>query len=171
MIIRDTETLHNEFQQRLERVEDRMREVDFDFRIYETWRSPERQQELYARGRTKPGKKCTNAEAWGSFHQYGLAADFAVLKGGIWTWPPKTDERWLALREIASECGLRTLSSEFPHVEMPCSTPFSGVYPDGGGEGWEDILTNLITGWERFHPHERTRRPVAPPIPTGRPEV
>lgn len=172
MIIRDTETLHSEFRKRLNAMELRVRgEVDNNLRIYETWRSPDRQQELYARGRTKPGKRCTFVEAWGSYHQYGLAADFAVFSNGLWTWPPKSDHRWIALREIASGCGLRTLSFESPHVEMPCPDPFGGTYPDGGGEAWENVLATMITEWEKFHPHDRTRRPTAPPIPTGRPEV
>ena len=34
---------------------------------------------MYAKGRTKPGKIVTNAKAWESIHNYGLAADFVLL--------------------------------------------------------------------------------------------
>lgn len=51
-------------------------------RFTEVLRSPERQTELYAQGRTKPGKIVTNAKAWGSAHQYGLAVDMCLIIDG-----------------------------------------------------------------------------------------
>ncbi|MFD2613524.1 M15 family metallopeptidase [Paenibacillus gansuensis] len=42
-------------------------------------RSKEYQDELYAQGRTKPGKIVTNARGGHSYHNYGLAIDFALL--------------------------------------------------------------------------------------------
>lgn len=53
---------------------------------FETWRTPLRQEFLYAKGRTTPGPKVTNAREWGSWHQYGLALDVAVLHEGHWSW-------------------------------------------------------------------------------------
>lgn len=46
-----------------------------------TYRSPEEQNELYAIGRTKPGKKVTNAKAMSSPHNYlpSYAFDIAFL--------------------------------------------------------------------------------------------
>lgn len=43
------------------------------------YRSPQEQNELYAQGRTKAGKKVTNAQAWQSIHNYGLAFDIVLL--------------------------------------------------------------------------------------------
>jgi peptidoglycan L-alanyl-D-glutamate endopeptidase CwlK len=43
------------------------------------YRSPEEQDALYAQGRTKPGKIITNAKAWQSIHNYGLAFDIVLL--------------------------------------------------------------------------------------------
>lgn len=51
-------------------------------RITEVKRSPDRQAELYAQGRTKPGKIVTNAPPGSSYHEYGLAADFVLLIDG-----------------------------------------------------------------------------------------
>jgi hypothetical protein len=62
--------------------------------IFEGWRSPQRQNELYAQGRTTPGKIVTQSRAWQSFHQLGLAIDLAFLKqpDGGWTWEGDWDE-------------------------------------------------------------------------------
>lgn len=48
-------------------------------RVVEATRSIEYQNELYAQGRTKPGKIVTNAKGGQSYHNYGLAIDFAIL--------------------------------------------------------------------------------------------
>ena len=48
-------------------------------RITSTFRTPEEQNGLYAQGRTKPGSIVTNAKAWQSYHQYGLAVDICLL--------------------------------------------------------------------------------------------
>jgi peptidoglycan L-alanyl-D-glutamate endopeptidase CwlK len=47
----------------------------FAILVYETLRSEERQAELYAKGRTAPGKIVTNAKPWYSWHQFGQAID------------------------------------------------------------------------------------------------
>jgi peptidoglycan L-alanyl-D-glutamate endopeptidase CwlK len=46
--------------------------------ITQGYRSIQEQNELYAQGRTKPGKKVTNAKGGTSYHNYGLAVDFAL---------------------------------------------------------------------------------------------
>lgn len=61
-----------------------------DVLVYCTYRSPEEQNELYAIGRTKPGKIVTNARAGDSFHQYRVAFDFVPLVGGKPAWGDKT---------------------------------------------------------------------------------
>lgn len=48
-------------------------------RIVQGLRTFAEQDALYAQGRTKPGKIVTNAKAGSSFHNYGLAIDFALL--------------------------------------------------------------------------------------------
>lgn len=50
-----------------------------EMRITHTLRTFEEQAALYAQGRTKPGKKVTNAKAGQSYHNYGLALDFCLL--------------------------------------------------------------------------------------------
>lgn len=48
-------------------------------RIVQGLRTIEEQNALYAQGRTKPGKVVTNAKGGKSFHNFGLAVDFALL--------------------------------------------------------------------------------------------
>jgi LAS superfamily LD-carboxypeptidase LdcB len=50
--------------------------------VTEGYRSPERQNELYAQGRTKPGPIVTNAKAGQSRHQSARAVDVAIIKNG-----------------------------------------------------------------------------------------
>ena len=58
--------------------------------VFESYRTPARQQELFDKGRNTPGRKVTNARPFQSFHNYGLAFDL-VFDGddrdGIqWSW-------------------------------------------------------------------------------------
>ncbi len=48
-------------------------------RVVQDLRTMQEQQALYDQGRTKPGKIVTNAKPGTSFHNYGLALDFAIL--------------------------------------------------------------------------------------------
>lgn len=48
-------------------------------RIVQGLRTIDEQNALYAQGRTKPGKIVTNAKGGSSYHNYGLAIDFAIL--------------------------------------------------------------------------------------------
>ena len=48
-------------------------------RIVQGLRSIEEQNALYAQGRTKPGKIVTKAKGGQSYHNYGLAIDFAFI--------------------------------------------------------------------------------------------
>lgn len=51
--------------------------------ITATLRDVEYQNELYAQGRTKPGKIVTNAKGGLSFHNYGVAFDVVPLKDNM----------------------------------------------------------------------------------------
>jgi len=48
-------------------------------RIVQSLRTIDEQNALYAQGRTAPGPVVTNAKGGTSFHNYGLAFDFAVM--------------------------------------------------------------------------------------------
>ncbi len=90
------------------------------------YRSPEEQAELYALGRTKPGKIVTKAKPGQSAHQWGCAVDF------IWKRDLDGDgdrERtyegdWDAFKKCVEQAGL-VWGGNFPklvdrlHVEFP----------------------------------------------------
>lgn len=61
-----------------------------DILVYCTLRSGAEQDDLFAAGRTKPGKIVTNARAGESWHQYGSAVDFVPMLGGKPQWDNKS---------------------------------------------------------------------------------
>lgn len=83
------------------------------------FRSIDEQNALYAKGRTQPGKKVTNARGGQSWHNYGLAADYAFVINGKVTW----NGPWGVFGRIARSCGLEW-GGDFksildrPHVQM-----------------------------------------------------
>lgn len=61
-------------------------------RVVQGLRTIEEQNALYAQGRTKPGKKVTNAKGGSSFHNYGLAIDFAIIYDNVLSWDIMVDK-------------------------------------------------------------------------------
>ena len=95
--------------------------ADHGIKVVLTWgyRSIESQNELYAKGRTAPGSIVTNARGGYSWHNFGLAADYAFVINGKVTW----NGPWDAFGKIAAQCGLEWGGSwkgfkDRPHVQM-----------------------------------------------------
>lgn len=90
------------------------------FKLFEGFRSEERQAWLYASGRTRPGPIITKAQPGLSYHQYGLAGDFVLFIDGKWSWDTSKQnaEKWRRLQEIGMELGLEPLSFELPHLQL-----------------------------------------------------
>lgn len=84
------------------------------FTVFETYRSPQRQNELYS-------KKKTRAKAWQSAHQFGLAMDVVPLNGlGQPYWPEPSSPMWDVLQAKAEELGLcADLPGDRCHVYHP----------------------------------------------------
>lgn len=55
-----------------------------DYKIICGTRSWDQQAALYAKGRTAPGPKVTNAKPGSSMHNFGLAIDCGVFKGKVY---------------------------------------------------------------------------------------
>ncbi len=111
--VRDADALAPEFRSRLERVIARMKsEYGQDVHVVETLRSQDRQDFLFAQGRTRAGEVVTWTRD--SAHTRGEAADVTV--DGAWT----NAEGFARLQRIAREEGLRTLGLRDPgHLELP----------------------------------------------------
>ena len=170
----DLSKLHPVMRKKVEDLLDDLKKADVPMKVFEAFRPPERQAFLYAKGRTEPGGKVTNAEPWESFHQYGLAVDMVIDKAGFGFWDESEQGKkwWAKYHELALENGLEPLSWEKPHVQMEGLTYQSllaGEYPAGGDETWAVNLTQAIARWPGPNkpkpPGEQERPPmqVAPP--------
>ncbi|GAB4062501.1 M15 family metallopeptidase [Uliginosibacterium sediminicola] len=117
---RDWKLLNPGFEQVLLRVFQRMHELGYDMVLLEGYRSPERQEQLSALG-----SHVTNARAFQSYHQFGLAADCAFVRDGKILISEK--DEW-AMRgytlygQVAESMGLtwggRWKLMDFGHVEL-----------------------------------------------------
>lgn len=167
----DLKSLHPVVRRRVQAVQKQLDDENIPLKVFETFRSPQRQAELYAKGRTAPGARVTNAQPWESWHQYGMAADFVRFENGGWNWNDATAAQraeWDRFHEIALAKGLEPLSWERPHVQLADHTLTrlrGGDYPDGGDADWADALSEAIAGWTGpgAPPHpEDANRPALP---------
>lgn len=104
-------------------------------RIVQGLRTFEEQNELYAKGRTQPGPRVTNSKGGQSYHNYGLAIDFALLydtnkdgKFDLLSWDTLKDfdrdgeSDWMEVVDIFEEAGYTwggrfTSLKDNPHLE------------------------------------------------------
>ena len=149
----DLESLHPVVRRKVKAVLKKLDAAGIPMKVFETYRSPYRQANLFAQGRTAPGNRVTNAGAWESYHQYGVAADFVRFEDGKWNWNTRTAAeraQWDQFHDIARAEGLEPLSWEKPHVQLvghSLTQLMNGDYPEGGDEKWSDNLSDAISGW------------------------
>ena len=108
MASRDLNDLHPELLPLAYKFLTRLKDNKLDIIVTCTWRSPTEQAELYAIGRTKPGKIVTNAKAGQSEHNYIIngkpaakAFDIVPLVSGKCVWNADTDV-WKKIGELWS---------------------------------------------------------------------
>lgn len=88
-----------------------------------TYRSNEEQDALYAIGRTKPGKKVTNAHAGQSAHNWAMALDFVPIENGKPVWDGE-HPAWRKAGNLAKDFGLEWGGEwagrliDKPHIEV-----------------------------------------------------
>lgn len=96
-----------------------------DLLIYCTLRTKEEQAELYAQGRTKPGKIVTYAKPGSSAHNFGLAYDAVPLFNGKALWKADLNSReWSTVVRVGRSLGLEWAGDwsrfrEFVHWQIP----------------------------------------------------
>jgi len=118
---RDWSLLEKDYSQRLLQAFRIMKERHgYDMALLEGYRSPERQDALAAQG-----SNVTNAKAFQSWHQYGLAADCAFLRDGklvISERDPWAMRGYELFGEVAESLGLtwggRWKMMDFGHTEL-----------------------------------------------------
>ena len=150
----DPACLHPVFRQKAQELLGRLAAENIPFRLFEGFRSPERQQYLYAQGRTRPGPIVTRAQPWTSYHQYGLAGDFVLFENGAWSWETAgaSARYWLRLQAFGKQIGLDPLSFELPHLQLAglwIQDLKAGKHPDGGDASWEAAVQVAVVGWKQ----------------------
>ena len=95
--------------------------------ITQTLRTIKEQNDLYAQGRTKPGRIVTNAKDGASYHCYGLAFDVALIveKKVIWNKNDNNHNKiddWEEIGKLGEQLGLewggRWKFKDIPHFQL-----------------------------------------------------
>lgn len=105
-------------------------EHGIDVVITHGYRSVEEQDALFAQGRSSSGNIVTNARGGESYHNYGLAIDFALRTPfGKIVWDMERDDNgngkadWMEVVDLAKELGFTwggdwTNFPDYPHLQM-----------------------------------------------------
>ncbi|SDI54755.1 M15 family metallopeptidase [Natribacillus halophilus] len=126
-IVSSDEELHPYVKEQKEALIERADDIGITVVITDGYRSSEEQDELYAQGRTTSGEVVTNAEGGESYHNYGLAVDFAIEnEDGELIWDIEYDGTgsgepdWLEVADIAEELGFDWGGhwNDYPHLQM-----------------------------------------------------
>ena len=120
--------LHPQFREKLEALQKICAAAKIPIVWTQGLRTIEQQDALYAQGRTTAGPIVTNAKGGTSYHNYGLAADFAVKKDGKLSWEDKVDvdadgePDYREVGEIGESLGLewggRWKKPDLPHFQL-----------------------------------------------------
>lgn len=122
--------LHPSVEEKRDRIIRRAGARGIDIVITEEYRTKEEQDALYAQGRTEPGQIVTSARGGESYHNYGLAFDFAVLdEDGEIHWDVERDGNnsgtadYKEVGEIGKDLGLEWGGdwqgfTDYPHFQQ-----------------------------------------------------
>jgi peptidoglycan L-alanyl-D-glutamate endopeptidase CwlK len=113
-----------------------------EIRVVQGLRTYQEQAALYAKGRTAPGPKVTNAPAGSSYHNYGMAVDVCPGIPGVSPWQPDwkaTDAKgprptWARMITLAKKLGLTSGADfqslkDFPHLQLTGNMPIGAPTP------------------------------------------
>lgn len=116
--------LHPLVSSRAQRLIDLCDEAGIELLVTSTYRDREAQDALYARGRTAPGPRVTNAAGGQSYHNYRVAFDVVPLRLGKPVWGTKGEDLllWQHIGRLGELVGLEWAGrwsrfKEFPHFQ------------------------------------------------------
>ena len=101
--LKGVDSLYPDVKQLADALVEQMRAIGMPIYIVDTYRSAKKQNDTFAKGRSKPGRIVTNAEGLESYHQYGLAFDVAFVK---YNWNPPVWNWWTQLGAEGEKLGL-----------------------------------------------------------------
>lgn len=122
--------LHPEVEEAKNELINRAKDKGITVVITDGHRSIERQNELYEQGRSNEGSVVTNADGGESYHNYGLAIDFALKTNrGDVVWDTTRDGNgngkadWMEVVSIAKDLGFEwggdwSSFKDYPHLQM-----------------------------------------------------
>ncbi|MBE5102321.1 M15 family metallopeptidase [Bacillus aryabhattai] len=122
--------LHPILADKVESLKEKTAEKDITILITDDYRSFEEQEKLYDKGRKTSGKVVTYTEGGESYHNYGLAVDFALqLENGNVIWDTEYDGNrngksdWFEVADIAKDLGFQWGGDwrgfkDYPHLQM-----------------------------------------------------
>lgn len=145
--------LHPELARRVRGILALAKREGYTLQIVQGLRTFAEQDALFAKGRTKPGAKVTNARGGKSWHNYGLAVDLAPVINGRVSWNEKLFN-WSLIGKWAKAVGLSWGGSwlsfkDRPHVEMSFGISISealSLYHSKGMSGvWSKVKVPAAT--------------------------
>lgn len=94
--------------------------LGMDVRVVQGLRTFAEQDALYAQGRTRPGKRVTNARGGQSNHNYGFACDLAPFKDGKPNWNDINGFKTIGreAKKLGLEWGGDWKFTDMPHVQL-----------------------------------------------------
>jgi len=109
----------------------------YEIRVIEAYRTLERQNYLYSKGRTKDGSVVTHAQGGESYHNYGAAIDIGIFdkRNGSY----KTNGNlYRGAEKVFNNFGLNYLrSSDLAHFQIATELDLPSIYKKKIKEGWE----------------------------------
>lgn len=137
--------VHPELAKRVVAVIEALMNRGIEVRVVQGLRTYAEQDALYAQGRTKPGKRVTNARGGYSNHNFGLAVDLCPFKDGEPQWDD--DAAFNAIGQEAKRQALEwggdwTKLVDKPHIQLHGLTVAQcrAAYGRGGlKEVWKEI--------------------------------
>lgn len=133
--------IHPRLTEKLSALLDACRAQGLDVMLWEGYRDPARQDDLFARGGV------TKARAGRSWHNYGLAADVVFTKGnGTPSWDARHD--WAAIGRIGKSLGL-TWGGDFKrikdlgHFEWHPGISINDALVTAGEGGWKAVWRSV----------------------------
>jgi len=122
---RSLSELHPRLQQMASIFLGKCQEEGIDLLVTSTYRDHESQAALYAQGRTKPGKRVTNAGPGKSWHNWRCAFDVVPMRLGkpVWGTTGLDGKLWDRVGQIGESCGLEWAGRwksfpEFAHFQF-----------------------------------------------------